>query len=28
MAFIEKENVFVKRYAKWFDKAANMHLED
>ena len=28
MAVVEKENVFVKRYAKWFGIAANVHLED
>jgi len=25
---MEKENVFVKRQAKWFDIATNVHLED
>jgi len=28
MASTENENTFVKMYAKWFDKAANIHLED
>jgi len=28
MAFMEKENVFDKRHAKWFSIAANVHLED
>jgi len=28
MAFLEKENTFVKMYAQWLDKAANIHLEN
>ena len=28
MAFMEKENMFVKMYTQWLDKAANIHLED
>ena len=28
MAFLEKENTFVKMYTQWLDKAANTHLED
>jgi len=28
MAFMEKENIFVKMYAKFLDEAANIHLED
>jgi len=28
MAFMEKENTFVKMYIKWLDRAANIHLED
>jgi len=28
MAFMEKENVFDKQHANWFDIAANVHLED
>jgi hypothetical protein len=28
MAFMEKENTFVKMYTQWLDKAANIHLED
>jgi len=28
MAFMEKENAFVKMYDKWLDEAANIHLED
>jgi len=28
MDWKEKENMFVKMYAKWFGKAANIHLED
>jgi len=28
MAFMEKENTFVKMYAKWLDKAGTIHLED
>jgi len=28
MAFMEKENVFDKQHVKWFDIAANVHLED
>jgi len=28
MAFMEKENAFVRMYAKWLDKATNIHLED
>jgi len=28
MAFMEKENTFVKMYTQWMDKAANIDLED
>ena len=28
MAFMEKENTFVKMYTQWMDRAANIHLED
>jgi len=28
MAFMEKENTFVKMYTQWLDRAANIHLED
>jgi len=28
MAFMEKEDTFVKMYTQWLDKAANIHLED
>jgi len=28
MAFMEKENTFVKMYTQWLDKAANIHLAD
>ena len=28
MAFMDKENTFVKMYAKWLDKTGNIHLED
>jgi len=28
IAFMEKENTFVKMYTQWLDRAANVHLED
>ena len=28
MAFMEKENTFVKMYDKWLNDTANIHLED
>ena len=28
MAFMQKENAFVKMYDKWLHEAANIHLED
>ena len=28
MAFMEKENTFVKMYTQWLDRAANIHLQD